>query len=322
MKKKYLLFTVFAFLLSTPVSLVALPALAQDSDNEDGNARIEKLERDLNTIQRQISRSSGSAARSGGNGTGTANADFEVRLSAIEEQMRKLLGKTEENDFKVKKLTENLDKLQRDSDFRFNEITKAQAAAQTVAQLATPAKEAAEKTPAKKDKAAKTTDKTADVIIVDDNETHTETDAKTADKNTDDKGAVKSDFATPRDHYNYAFRLLNQTQYDKSSAAFEDFTKKHPQDQLVGNAYYWLGETFYIRRDYVSAADSFRQGFEALPNGPKAPDNLLKLAMSLNALKRDKEACVVLGQIVTKFKKTATAVSQKAETERKRIACE
>ena len=79
-------------------------------------------------------------------------------------------------------------------------------------------------------------------------------------------------------------------------------SKKHPKDPLVGNAYYWQGETYYIRRDYVNAADSFRQGFEALPTGPKAPDNLLKLAMSLNALNRDKEACVVLGQVISKYK--------------------
>ena len=44
--------------------------------------------------------------------------------------------------------------------------------------------------------------------------------------------------------------------------------------------------------------------------------------MSLNALKRDKEACVVLGQIIIKFKKTAAAVTQKAQAEQKRIACE
>ena len=31
-------------------------------------------------------------------------------------------------------------------------------------------------------------------------------------------------------------------------------------------------------RDFVNAADNFRQGFEALPEGPKAADNLLKMA--------------------------------------------
>ncbi len=126
----------------------------------------------------------------------------------------------------------------------------------------------------------------------------------------------------PREHYNYAFRLLNQTQYEEAAAAFAAFTKKYPKDPLVGNAFYWSGETFYIRRDYVKAADNFRQGFEALPDGPKAADNLLKLSMSLDALNRDKEACVVLAQITTKFKKSSSSVTDKADQEQKRIGCQ
>jgi TolA-binding protein len=89
----------------------------------------------------------------------------------------------------------------------------------------------------------------------------------------------------------------------------------------VGNAYYWLGETHYIRQDYVSAADNFREGFEALPNGPKAADNLLKLAMSLSAMKKTNDACVVLDQLLVKFKETSTTVAQKAQSERTRIGC-
>lgn len=240
-------------------------------------------------------------------GSSVTSADFEVRLSATEEQLREVTGKLEETEFKNKKLSESLDKLQKDTDFRFNELAKTQV--QPVAQPQPPAQ-----TPAKKDKAGKSPEKNTEQSV-----------GKTVDSVDDDTAnamVTETEFTSPHDHYNYAFRQLNQTQYDTAAASFADFTKKYPKDPLIGNAYYWLGETFYIRRDFVGAADNFRQGFEALPTGPKAPDNLLKLAMSLNALKRDKEACVVLGQIVTKFKKNAAAVTQKAQAEQKRIACE
>lgn len=285
---------------------IAFPALAQDyTDNGNDGSRVEKLEHDLQILQRQISRSPSGNPSSGGV---AGNADIEVRLGTIEAQMRELVGKTEEIDFKTKKNAENLEKLQRDIDFRLSEFEKTQAVnAQAV--TAQPSSKDIIKT----DKNARTIGKTVDTIDEASTSSTADVDIKTPDK---------TEFSSPREQYNYAFRLLNQTQYDKASASFEDFTKKYPKDTLVGNAYYWLGETFYIRRDYVSAADSFRQGFEALPTGSKAPDNLLKLAMSLNALKRDKEACVVLGQIITKFKKTAATVSQKAEQEQKRIACE
>jgi len=288
--------------IAISIFLISLPSFAQDyAENGVDGSRIEKMEHDLQILQRQISRSSsGNPSASGGAG----NADFEVRISAIESQMRELVGKTEENDFKNKKLAESLDKLQRDIDFRFNDLAKTQttASAQAVPSVA--------KSDNKEKSVGKTVDTVADVV---------EIPSADEDKNDDN---LKTAFSSPREQYNYAFRLLNQTQYDKASASFDDFTKKYPKDPLIGNAYYWLGETFYIRRDYVNAADSFRQGFEALPAGAKAPDNLLKLAMSLNALKRDKEACVVLGQIITKFKKTASSVSKKAEQEQKRIGCE
>ncbi len=290
-------FLITACLLITTTT----PSFAQ-LDNEEAGGRIEKLEHDIMLLQRQISRSSGSVS-SGNSGGAVGSADFEVRLSAIEEQMRKLSGKTEENEFQARKLSENLEKLQKDTDFRFNELAK------------TPAVAAEKPTD-------KTTDKTADKPADKSGKSVGKT-VDTADESAPSPSAdIEHEFANAREHYNYAFRLLNQTQYDKAAASFEEFTKKYPDDALIGNAYYWQGETFYIRRDFVKAADSFRQGFEALPSGPKAPDNLLKLAMTLDALKRDKEACVVLGQVVSKFKKSAAAVTQKAEQERKRIACE
>lgn len=218
-------------------------------------------------------------------------AQIEVKLSGIEDELRRLRGKNEENEFQIKKLTETIDKLQRDVDMRFNDLGKPAAVQDTLA--GKPALADKSKPEAK----GEARDETKAVI------------------------AAASEFATPRDLYNHAFRLLNQTKYEEAAKAFEDFTRAYPKDPLVGNAYYWTGETYYIRRDYVTAADNFRQGFEALPAGPKAPDNLLKLAMSLDALGRGKEACVVLQQITTKFKKGSTSIIGKAEAEQKRINC-
>lgn len=220
-------------------------------------------------------------------------AQMEIRLSTLENEIRALRGKNEENDFQIRRLTDALEKMQRDVDMRFQDLH-----GKPGIPVAQPSPQPTEATPVKLAEPDKAEPKIEPVAEPE-----------------------SSGHASPRDLYNAAFRLLNQTKYEEASAAFLQFTKKHPKDPLVGNAYYWAGETHYIRRDYVTAADYFRQGFEALPEGPKAPDNLLKLAMSLDALKRNKEACVVLGQVVTKFKKTSPAVADKAASEQKRIAC-
>lgn len=243
---------------------------------ETDSQRLDRLQNDLQIIQRQLSRGQATV------GVGTLDAQTEVRLSSIEDEIRNLRGKAEENEFQIQRLNENFDKLQRDVEFRFNDLSGNQSSPPSPA--------------------AASND-----------------DDDKSEPNTPSKPGAG--FATPRDHYNYAFRLLSQTKYTEAAQAFADFTKEYPKDPLVGNAYYWQGETHYIRRDYVNAADMFRQGFEALPDGPKAADNLLKLAMSLSALKRDKEACVVLEQLSTRYVKASRSIAVRAQQEQKRIGC-
>ena len=293
----------------------APPVFAQAVDNTQTNDRISHLEHDLMLLQRQVSKDGSpppSSTTPSGNATDSdvpagGSAQLEVRLSAIEDQLRELRGKVEETDNRSRKLSDSFDKLQKDVDFRFNEMPQAGAPkplAATNAATAVPSLGTATGNGAVKP------------LLLDNGVPPTPL-AKTQDTGKDDT----SSFSSPRELYNYAFRLLNQTQYEEAATAFDSFTKKYPKDPLVGNAFYWEGETYYIRRDYVNSADFFRQGFEAMPEGPKAADNLLKLAMSLDALSRDKEACLVLQQIISKYKKTASSAADKAEAEEKRIAC-
>jgi len=299
MKHRLLILSLAAFTSLTPVSLQA-----QENENAAVSERMDRLEHDIMLLQKQVSQSPMPAGQ--GNGVAiNANmpidnpAQLEVRLSAMEDELRSLRGRIEQNEFQVKKLSDNFDKLQKDVDFRFSEL---QPKTPSATPVATPPDAAALKIPpVEPDTSGQTT---------------------AGDGTLHPPAEDPNSFATPRDLYNYAFRLLNETKYENAATAFDAFTKKYPKDPLVGNAYYWEGETFYIRRDYVSAADNFRQGFEALPDGPKAADNLLKLAMSLDALNRDKEACVVLGQITTKFKKSSTSITDKATSEQKRIGCQ
>jgi len=298
------------------------------------------LEHDIMLLQRQLATGHPSTGGDANIPAG-GSAQLEVRLSAIEDQLRELRGKIEENDNRTHKLSENFDKLQHDVDFRFSELSGSASAAHPAAPVAIPQSTSAPTTASASGTASGTSlppappaatdtsnvkpllEKSAPFAAATPPAKAPENDTKPANTN-DAKPVATQDlasFSTPRELYNYAFRLLNQTQYEEAATAFDAFTKKYPKDPLVGNSFYWEGETYYIRRDYVNAADNFRQGFEALPEGPKAADNLLKLAMSLNALSRDKEACLVLQQIATKFKKTSSSIVDKAEGEQKRIGC-
>jgi tol-pal system protein YbgF len=300
-----------AYIIAAGLGLAPFAVLAQSADNAQIQDRMSHIENNLMLLQRQLSRE-GVQGVSDLTQPAGGSAQMEVRLSGIEDQLRELRGKVEETDNRSRKLNESLDKLQRDVDFRFNELSGAQAGAPRPLAAAVPA--AVPNTPTLGEARGSGTVKP---LLEKDPAAAAE-----PPRPDEPKPADKADgFSSPRELYNYAFRLLNQTQYEEAAGAFDSFTKKFPKDQLVGNAFYWEGETYYIRRDYVNAADYFRQGFEAMPEGPKAADNLLKLAMSLNALSREKEGCLVLQQIVSKFKKTGVNAVDKAEQEQKRVGC-
>lgn len=221
-------------------------------------------------------------------------ARVEVRFAALEERLRQMQGKIEEVEFENRRLRERLDLFQQDAELRFGELESGNMGGAAAASAAS-----ATETPAESPAAAATPSDTQTLRV------------------PKEGGA----FESPRDHYNHAFRLLNQTQYAEAGASFESFIASYPKDPLVGNAYYWAGETQYVRQNYPQAAEFFRRGYESLPEGPKAGDNLLKLAMSLSAIDRKTEACVVLKQVAVKFGGNSTSLKTKAETERNRIGC-
>jgi len=131
-----------------------------------------------------------------------------------------------------------------------------------------------------------------------------------------------ADDGSAKEQYDAAFKQLNQGDYEKARTQFSEFVSKNPNHELVGNAYYWLGETYYIKQQYAKSAEEYRKGFEALPEGPKAPDNLFKLSKSLAQDKREKEACVVLAQILKKYASDTKSVVRKAANESKKLKCE
>ena len=59
-----------------------------------------------------------------------------------------------------------------------------------------------------------------------------------------------------------------------------------------------------------------------MPQGPKAPDNLLRLGMTLGVLERQKEACIIFKQLMQKYASQSQAVKRKATHERDKLGCQ
>ncbi|WP_395020510.1 tol-pal system protein YbgF [Dongia sp.] len=126
---------------------------------------------------------------------------------------------------------------------------------------------------------------------------------------------------SPQEQYEYATGLLQRGAYPEAGLAFKAFVAQHPKDPLAGNAQYWLGETYYAQSDYKSAAIAFAEGYQKYPKSAKAPDNLLKLGMSLGQTGRKNDACTAFKQLASQFPKASAAIKDRASRAQQRYGC-
>jgi tol-pal system protein YbgF len=121
--------------------------------------------------------------------------------------------------------------------------------------------------------------------------------------------------------YNDAFKLLQDGDYAGAERGFKAFVQRHPQHVLAGNAEYWLGETYYARRDYQSAATAFAEGYKLYKTSPKGPDNLLKLGVTLSAMGRKPDACAIFARFNQDYPKATDLQKRRVDQERQRNGC-
>ena len=125
----------------------------------------------------------------------------------------------------------------------------------------------------------------------------------------------------PKQLYETAYGYLLQQNFKNAQTAFSEFLDLYPNDPLAGNAQYWLGETYYVRRKYRSAANAFLKGYQNYAKSNKAPDNLLKLSMSLDRLGQKDAACSSYLELQEKFPRAPAHVRNKARSEIRRLGC-
>lgn len=133
--------------------------------------------------------------------------------------------------------------------------------------------------------------------------------------------ALPADGGNPRQLYDAAYAYLLQQDYNAAETSFDEFLQRYPNDALAGNAQYWLGESHFVRGNYKAAAGAFLKGYQTYATSVKAPDSLLKLAMSLDRLGQKDAACSSYTELSTRFPQAPAHVKTRADSERRRLGC-
>lgn len=121
--------------------------------------------------------------------------------------------------------------------------------------------------------------------------------------------------------YSQGYGQLLQRDYTGAEASFRALVERFPADSLAGKAEYWLGESYYARGDFKSAADAFLASYRTYGSGDKAPDSLLKLGMSLAQLGEKDAACSTFAEFGAKYKSTEPVLLDQAKAERRKAGC-
>ena len=126
---------------------------------------------------------------------------------------------------------------------------------------------------------------------------------------------------SPGEQYEFAVSFMKVGDYETAEFALKEFIDKNKDHDLAGSAQYWYGETFRIRQLYSDAATAYLDGYQNYPKSKKAPDNLLKLGITMVELGEKDQGCKMISGLKKEYPKASKSVLQKAQYEQKKFKC-
>ena len=134
-----------------------------------------------------------------------------------------------------------------------------------------------------------------------------------------DYGLSSAAAVTPRAENRSAALMADRESYERTLTRFKDgdldgarqgfaeFLVQHPHSDLAPNARFWLGESYYGKKDYSRAIDAYDQVQLNHPASEKVPAALLKKGYAYLALKDRKKAASALKQVIDLYPRSPEA---------------
>jgi tol-pal system protein YbgF len=115
------------------------------------------------------------------------------------------------------------------------------------------------------------------------------------------------DTKNPQALYDRALAEIMNRKAEAALPLFSEFVKDFPNDELTDNAFYWIGECYYLMSDYRRALDQFRGVTERFPDRDKTPDALLKMGYCYEKLGDAAHAKEVYNKVIASFPDSSAA---------------
>jgi len=288
------------------------------ADSHDINEVLELIKKDIKTLEKAVYSNSSVSVSSSDNKKLSSNSEdvltrHLLKLSEIENQFRELTNKFEEVNFKLDKLATRVTKIQSDAQLRFSDLENGISTTSKKTNSVLPgstkpqdfgASPGYETSNLPKEQSINSVE-TAQTVITEEPEKRK---SLLPNKPTDEQ-------------YEFAVSFMKIGDYETAEFALREFIDKNKDHDLAGNAQYWYGETFRIRQLYSDAATAYLDGYQNYPKSDKAPDNLLKLGITMVQLGEKDQGCKMISGLKKEYPKASKSVLQKAQYEQKKFKC-
>ena len=240
--------------------------------------QIQVITKDLKTLEKAVYQKSDIAGNTISNFKSDGlNEDILtkhlLKLNEIEDQFRDLTNKFEEINFKLDKLSTRVTKIQSDTQLRFSDLESGNITSVNEKKVKLPG------TSKPQDFGANPGYETSN--LPSQQKINSVESAKTVITEEPEKKESLLPNKSAEEQYEFAVSFMKVGDYETAEFALREFIDKNKDHDLAGSAQYWYGETFRIRQLYSDAATAYLDGYQNYPKSKKAPDNLLKLGITM-----------------------------------------
>ena len=276
------------FILATALALglAAIPAQAQDDASPE--QRIERLEKQLRQVQRQVF-PKGQPADTAGvadepAATQSSFRTLDARLGALERQLADVLRQSEENGHRVTVLEAELARLRSDQEARLSTLERGGAPASGA--VPTPATGPSATVP------TATPPKPLPPTVV---EPPPRTQAAALSPPASATVDPANDPAEVA--YDDGYQLWKSGKYDEAIASLRAFASAYPNHRRTSWANNLVGRALLDKGEPRAAAEALLANYRADSKGERAPDSLYYLGQALMKLKQAGQACKAYAEL-------------------------
>lgn len=111
--------------------------------------------------------------------------------------------------------------------------------------------------------------------------------------------------------YDSGTKAFSERRYSDAVRIFTDFINTYPKHNLISNAHFWQGESYYQMKNYSNAILAYQQVIEKYPGSNKLQSSMFKQGVSMHRRGQKDAAKVRLNELIRKYPKSTEAARAK-----------